>query len=405
MACQFSFGPNLSYFCSAGSVFAWSDISLPAGLVRLLQNPNHPQALDTPYDVAFPMEPGAYAICWKTNKGEDWYEDGCLGPNYARLARFIKSVATTGQHTSRTVFGPGASYFSISPSGYSWQNLPPALEEDIHNCIKTRRPTTVALGVQGSYVVLYNDGTVTFDLRGQYPLVEALIRNTSETSRRRGVMYVALNPHAAGQYYAVYADATASWNLPTAWGPDVTAISQEIKPVPIPAAAEPAALVAPGGTGPAQGAQVVQPVQVAPGGTALAQVTSPTRAGGTDGNILSSVGHAIQAVAHEISPDPPAYAPVAHVSPAHVAQSPPPPGSTSPAPHKINWQEGLAMGLKAAQGINKIVNVIEHLEEGSDQQQQPDQNSFNFANMQGLFDQVGVQQTTFDNTTTWQANS
>jgi hypothetical protein len=36
--------------------------------------------------------------------------------------------------------------------------------------------------------VLFSDGTVTFDLRGQYPLVESMIRNTQEAGRRRGVM-------------------------------------------------------------------------------------------------------------------------------------------------------------------------------------------------------------------------
>jgi hypothetical protein len=54
--------------------------------------------------------------------------------------------------------------------------------------MKIRRPTTVALGVQGSYVVLYNDGTIVFDLRGQYRMVETMIRNTQEAARRRGVM-------------------------------------------------------------------------------------------------------------------------------------------------------------------------------------------------------------------------
>jgi hypothetical protein len=76
----------------------------------------------------------------------------------------------------------------MSPAGYCWQNLPPALEDDMHACMKTRRPTSVALGVQGTYIVLFSDGTVTFDLRGQYPLVESMIRNTQEAGRRRGVM-------------------------------------------------------------------------------------------------------------------------------------------------------------------------------------------------------------------------
>ncbi|KAJ7126036.1 hypothetical protein C8R44DRAFT_851604 [Mycena epipterygia] len=429
MDCQFSFGPNRSYFCSAGSVFAWSDNSIPPALARLLLEDNkHPQAMDTPYDVAFPMEPGLYAMCWKTIAGEDWYEDGCLGPNYARLARFIKSVAATGKHTTRTVFGPGASYFSISPSGYSWQNIVPALEEDIHNCIKTRRPTTVTLGVQGSYVVLYNDGTVTFDLRGQYPLVEGLIRNTQETSQRRGVMYVALNPFVAGEYYAVYGDGSASWNFPTAWSADVTAISREIKPIPV---ASPVSAVSPGGTAVAQTVSVVQSMQVSPGGTAAVQVASPTAMGGTASpvgvftSIGHSVGHSIQAVVQEVAPAPPSYVPQSRatvVSPPPVAQSPPA-AAPSPPAHKVTWQEGLTMGLKAAEGLNKIINVFEG-QGGGGQQQQPqqqqqqqpasggDQNTFNFAN--GLIQEVvSLEQAVFNNNNnnadpnnanTWQTN-
>ncbi|KAJ7823796.1 hypothetical protein B0H14DRAFT_1307783 [Mycena olivaceomarginata] len=264
MNCQFSFGPNRSYFCSAGTVYAWSRNLLPPALVRL-QDSLHPQALDTPYDVAFPMEFGTYALCWKTKRGEDCYEGGCLGPSCGRLARFIKNVATSGAHTTRTVFGPNASFFSMSPSGFCWQNLPPALEDDMHACMKIRRPTTVALGVQGAYVVLYNDGTIVFDLRGQYQMVEAIIRNTQEAARRRGVMYIALNPFVAGEFYVVYGDGSASWNIPTAWSADVTNVSRAIKAMPVPAPALPPAqvsipeAVAPGGTGPANSSSAQGP--------------------------------------------------------------------------------------------------------------------------------------------------
>ncbi|KAJ7026823.1 hypothetical protein C8F04DRAFT_1124359 [Mycena alexandri] len=359
------------------------------------------------------MEPGAYAVCWKTTRGEDWYEDGCMGPAYARLARFIKSVATKGGYTTRTVFGPGASFFSTSPSGYCWQNLPMALEDDIHSCMKTRRPISVALGVQGSYVVLYNDGTVTFDLRGQYPLVENMIRNTQEAARRRGVMYVALNPFVAGEFYAVYGDASASWNFPTAWSADVTAISREIKPMPSPAAAP---AVAPGGTA-TQPLPPIPPVEVSPGGTAPSPAPlAPASTGGTVSSIASAVGHAISTVTQEAALEPPAYVPFApqHVAPQAPTQSPPASAPDTPPAHKINWQQGLSMGLKAAQGINKIINVLDQGQGQQGSDMQPDsQNTFDFGNVQAglqMLDQITVQQTTFDNgqatsvidtTTTW----
>ncbi|KAF7339186.1 hypothetical protein MVEN_01995900 [Mycena venus] len=337
MNCQFSFGPNRSYFCSAGSIYAWSAKSLPPALARLLEDSAHPQALDIPYDVAFPMEPGTYALCWKTKSGEDWYEDGFLGPSYVRLARFIKNVATKGAHTTHTVFGARASFFSMSPSGYCWQNLPPELEDDIHSCMKLRRPVNVALGVQGSYVVMYNDGTVTFDFRGQYPLVEKMIRNTQEAARRRGVMYIALNPFIAGEYYAVYGDGSASWNFPTAWSADVTAVSRQIKPIHIPAA--PAPVVSPGGIPPKILPAVPvspPPVPVSSGGTGPApeQVPSPAPSAVSS---VSLPSHMSMSVPAQVS------------SPVHIQMPPPAQAQTqtqtTPAP--VTSTGGVSMSIPA----------------------------------------------------------
>ncbi|KAJ6550292.1 hypothetical protein B0H19DRAFT_1265132 [Mycena capillaripes] len=217
MSCQFSFGPDRSYFCSGGSAYAWSDKLLPPELARILEDKAHPQALDHPYDVAFPMEPsGRYLMCWKAKRGEKCYEDGSLGPSYARLARFIKAVVTNGGHT-RTVFGPNASFFSISASGFCWQNLPPGLEDNIQSCNKLRRPVYVALG----------DGTMVFDLCGQYPLLQTIIME--KAPRKRGLMYCALNPFVAGEYYAVYGDGGSTWCLHPTWSADVKTVSLRIK--------------------------------------------------------------------------------------------------------------------------------------------------------------------------------
>jgi hypothetical protein len=131
--------------------------------------------------------------------------DGSLGPSYARLARFIKAVVTNGGHT-RTVFGPNASFFSTSSSGFCWQNLPPGLEDNIQSCNKLRRPVYVALGVEGTYIVMYSDGTMVFDLCGQYPLLQTIIME--KAPRKRGLMvsivFAALN-HPPAEHHPVYA--------------------------------------------------------------------------------------------------------------------------------------------------------------------------------------------------------
>ncbi|KAJ6613534.1 hypothetical protein B0H10DRAFT_2222177 [Mycena sp. CBHHK59/15] len=395
------------------------------------------------------MEAGKFALCWKTVKGEDWYEDRFLGPPYAALAQFMKNVATKGGHTTRTVFGPGGSYFSMSSTGYSWQNIAPSLEADIHRCIKTRWPTTVALGAQGSYVVLYNDGTVTFDLRGQYPAVDVLIRNTQDTARLRGVMFIALNPFFPGEYYTAFGDGSASWNFPAAWSADITTVSRTLQPIPtVPVV--PASPAATGGTGPASrdggGSGATRS-----GGTAAADAASPTSLGtigssvigsvghvvqqvlaeewspaaaSTTSNIIGSVGHVVQSLAEGSSPTAPHS--ISSVRHSYSAAPPPTSAVVSPTPTSVpstgasvaasvgnvllglagvqpqpqaqhsqtlTLQQGMELGLKAAQGINEIIDVFQQDDQQNDAPPafSDTQNSFNVeAALTGGLDQQNI---------------
>ncbi|KAJ6524536.1 hypothetical protein B0H19DRAFT_1200189 [Mycena capillaripes] len=232
MDCQFSFGPNGAFFCKSDTIWAWSDNNtLPEPLRLILEDPNHPQANKFPYDVAFPMEPGMFMMSWKTKNNEDYYEELFLGPRYAKLAEYMRNLAQSGEHTTRTVFGPNASYFTCSPSGFSWQHLPAVLEQNIIGHMKKGLPTNVALGVQGAFCVLYSDGNVVFDVATHYPAVDAMIRNSVENARRKGIAFIALSPHAAGQYYVAYGDGSASWNLPNEWSVDVTTVSKSLRAV------------------------------------------------------------------------------------------------------------------------------------------------------------------------------
>ncbi|KAJ7889943.1 hypothetical protein B0H14DRAFT_2691363 [Mycena olivaceomarginata] len=188
MDCDFSFGPNGAFFAKSDSIWAWSDNNtLPEPLRLILEDPNHPQANKFPYDVAFPTEPGMFSMSWKTVKGEDYYEELFLGPRYAKLAEYMRKIAQNGEHCTRT--------------------------GDILGRVKKGpHPQAVALGVHGSFVVLYSDGNVTFDVAHHYPAVDAIIRNSAENARRKGfrcahLLSSPLNPHAAGQYYVAYGDA------------------------------------------------------------------------------------------------------------------------------------------------------------------------------------------------------
>ncbi|KAF7303946.1 hypothetical protein MIND_00625300 [Mycena indigotica] len=292
MNCQFTFGPNRSYFCSADSYYVWSQGSIPTSLQRILQDHRHPQAMATPYDVAFPMEPDAYSLCWRTTRGELCSEASQLASQYSRITRFLRTSTTTyNVPTTRTVFGPNASFFSMSQRGYSWQNLPHPLEEDLQTSLRIRRPTSIALGAHGAYVALYNDGTVNFDLRGLYPLVDAIIRDTQEATRRKGILYLSLNPHVPGEFYLVFGDASAKWNIPSAWTSDVTSVSREIKPIEM--SSPPASLfnVSTGGTAPrlSSPTTVNEPRPISPVSSVISAPSNHTE------NSTSSSGYATQA--------------------------------------------------------------------------------------------------------------
>ncbi|KAJ7833327.1 hypothetical protein B0H14DRAFT_2591521 [Mycena olivaceomarginata] len=151
---------------------------------------------------------------------------GSLGPSYVRLAHFIKAVVTNGGHT-RTIFGPNANFFSISLLGFCWQNLPPGLEDNIQSFNKLRQPVYVALGVEGTYIVMYGDDTMVFELCGQYPLLQTVIME--KAPKKRGLMYCALNLFVTSKYYAVYSDGGLTWCLHSMWSADVKTVSLQFK--------------------------------------------------------------------------------------------------------------------------------------------------------------------------------
>ncbi|KAJ6556808.1 hypothetical protein DFH09DRAFT_1489319 [Mycena vulgaris] len=160
-----------------------------------------------------------------------------------------------------------------------------------------------------------------------------------------------------------------------------------------PADIAPAVQVALGGTGPAQVAALVSTggttVDVIPSVSQVIQAEArPMDMGGTSVSQATSAGHAIQAAAQE-SESPPAYAPAA---PIHVVQSLSPAAQPTAAVQKFSWRDGLVMGLKAAQGIKRVVDVIQDTTQlvdtvtGGQTVQQPTdtQSVFDFGSLQGV---------------------
>ncbi|KAJ7468458.1 hypothetical protein FB451DRAFT_1256267 [Mycena latifolia] len=238
MDCQFSFGPNNSFFCKSSTHWSWSDNNtLPEPLRLILEDPNHPQFNKFPYDVALAMEPGVFSMCWKTKNDQDYYEADYLGPHYAKLGTFMANM------TANTVFGPYHSYFSTSKSGLSWQNLPPALETIIMDRIKLGRPSTVALGLRGAFVVLFDDSTIGHNLQGLYPEVQALIDSAEERKKRNSITCVALSPYVAGHYFVAFGNGSAQWNLPAEMEADVRNVCASLRPLPARSSGQPDTLL------------------------------------------------------------------------------------------------------------------------------------------------------------------
>ncbi|KAK7055369.1 hypothetical protein R3P38DRAFT_1353669 [Favolaschia claudopus] len=241
---QFSFGPNNAYFVKCDSMRAWYGLNLPykvsppitrnrsdkntlpEPLRHVLQDPNHAEYCKFPYDVAMAMEPGVYSMWWLAKNDIEYYEPDHLGPHYAKLAAFIAAGKT-----SRTVFGPQRSYFSSSSTGLSWQNLPASLETDITNRLKLGRPHTVALGVGGTWVTLYDDSQLSWILSEQYPGLQVFLDNAEERNKRNSIVYVALSPYVAGQYFVVFGNGTAQWNLPREMHADVETVVKAMRPL------------------------------------------------------------------------------------------------------------------------------------------------------------------------------
>ncbi|KAF7325146.1 hypothetical protein MKEN_00558500 [Mycena kentingensis (nom. inval.)] len=227
---SFTFGPKQTYLFRAGLSWAYSDVPTPPPEIRkILLDPRNNDGRAYLWDVGLPMEGTGpdgrdlYMLRWQDLQGKQWYEDDRLGPAYTRLSHFITRV---GGKTHHTTFGPAQAYFSVGPDGYSYQNLPPGLEEYITEFSFVRRPATVALGVGGAYVVVFNDGTVAWDLQPDgwavYPELEKMIAGKdSESDKRGGVKYVALNPYTPGQFFILFGNNSVHLQLPDSWRADI----------------------------------------------------------------------------------------------------------------------------------------------------------------------------------------
>ncbi|KAF7318476.1 hypothetical protein HMN09_00356800 [Mycena chlorophos] len=217
----FAFGANTSYILRAGDSFAYSDTPCgpPTGLTNIIE-----QGAARVDDMALAMDGAGFAMSWTDGQGKQHYDGGgSLGSQYARLSRFMQNSISQSTPVFSTTLGPNNSFFSNSANGCSWQNIPAGLEEYLLGLIHKKQPVNIALGVEGTYVVIFNDGSTAWDLQGKYPKLLELLPQTQPR-----LQYIALNPHAPGHFFAAFSDYGFKWDFPSAsWAEDVMAVVLE----------------------------------------------------------------------------------------------------------------------------------------------------------------------------------
>lgn len=71
----------------------------------------------------------------------------------------------------------------------------------------------VALGVNDSYIVSYEDGHVVWDLKGAY---DALDRKLEQVlGQSTGLRYASLNPYHADEYFCIFKDSSCTFSFPS----------------------------------------------------------------------------------------------------------------------------------------------------------------------------------------------
>jgi hypothetical protein len=94
---------------------------------------------------------------------------------------------------------------------YSGKQQWNGLSNQLVQCLKPGNPhgevEAVALGVRDSYVVVFEDQHLEWDLKGSY---DKLDKKLGEMHGEE-LYYVSLNPYCAGQFFVVFSDMTASY--------------------------------------------------------------------------------------------------------------------------------------------------------------------------------------------------
>ncbi|KAJ7026691.1 hypothetical protein C8F04DRAFT_1296271 [Mycena alexandri] len=171
MDCQFSFGPNNSYFLKSDSRWAWSDHNtLPHPLLRVLEDPNDPNYYEADYlgqhdvKLAFHRRPASAAKCAQ----DEYHEPPEAQAPSASGTRILRCVVrrlnpfpqpTGNVLHAATAIGKSITCIALSPyfaghyfvafsDGSAQRNLPQEMHTDVKDVVGSPRPFPAAAPAQ-----------------------------------------------------------------------------------------------------------------------------------------------------------------------------------------------------------------------------------------------------------------
>jgi hypothetical protein len=129
---------------------------------------------------------------------------------YTKLKRWIDDHVESDAEKVKNIaisVGPKGSYFARSGSSHIAQALPKDLEKAIRESDSSA--SMVALGARGSWVVLWADGTRSWNLRDAYP---SLATSGSLENDSNRVVFLALNPFNENYHFVVRENGQINYN-------------------------------------------------------------------------------------------------------------------------------------------------------------------------------------------------
>ncbi|KAJ4290523.1 hypothetical protein N0V90_010740 [Kalmusia sp. IMI 367209] len=221
---HFAFGPQNRYWVRCGESWRfvrsnksdWSDISI-----------------QDPHWVAFKHNTGFLVGGWEQDAARKIYHSWNDGYNVINLdfGALSSSLVVKSREAYKKLhswldskqlrdtclsIGPKGSYFARC--GSSW--IAHALPKDLMDVLERegdrteRSPITVALGIYGSWIVLWSDGETSYNLRHAYPSLASGDLLNGKTGQ---VVFVALNPYQEDRFFVTMENGTCSYktSLPT----------------------------------------------------------------------------------------------------------------------------------------------------------------------------------------------